>query len=293
MPGRLELPAPAKLNLCLRVVGRRADGYHELLSLFQPLALADRIILRRTAGPSLTLHCPDSDLDPGPGNLAFRAAELFYGRIGSPPGLEITLLKAIPVAAGLGGGSSDAAAVLKGANRLAGSPLKEAELAELGLELGADVPFFLAAGPAWARGVGEVLTPVTLPPFHYLLINPGFGVSTGWAFKELRMPLTPSRGLAKVEVPSLRGEGEGLYGPLRRLPNDLEPVVEKAWPVVARLKELLSGAGAKLARMSGSGPTVFGLFETEAEATRAAASLLKEAEDQDLPWRILLTRGLT
>jgi 4-diphosphocytidyl-2-C-methyl-D-erythritol kinase len=196
------------------------------------------------------------------------------------------------VAAGLGGGSSDAAVVLKGANWLAGGPLNGEELAELGLELGADVPFFLSSGPAWARGVGEILTPVNLPPFHYLLINPGFGISTKWAFRELRMPLTPSRGLAKVEVPVLGGRGEGLYGPLRRLPNDLEPVVEKARPVVARLKESLTGAGAKLARMSGSGPTVFGLFETEAEATRAAGSILKEAEDLDRPWRILLTRGL-
>ena len=102
MAGRLELQAPAKLNLCLKVLGRRADGFHELLSLFQPLALADRVVLQKTAEPSLSLECPDSDLDQGPGNLAFRAAVLFHERIGSEPRLEITLFKSIPVAAGLG-----------------------------------------------------------------------------------------------------------------------------------------------------------------------------------------------
>ena len=106
------------------------------------------------------------------------------------------------------------------------------------------------------------------------------------------MPLTPSRGLAKVEVPALKDRGEGLIGPLRRLPNDLEPAAERARPVVTRLKKSLAGAGAKLVRMSGSGPTVFGLFETEAEAARAAGSLLREAENPGRPWRILLTRGL-
>ena len=296
-PGRVAssdsaviLEAPAKINLCLRVIRRREDGYHEIESLFQPLELCDRLVLGPTQRPGVSLDCPGSDLPCDRRNLAFRAAELFLEEIGAGSGLSITLHKRIPIAAGLGGGSSDAAAVLKGADRLFGGGLSPERLARLALNLGADVPFFVQGGPAWARGVGEVLTPAALPKFHYVLVNPPFGVSAGWAYGALRKPLTLDRGLAKFSC--RKAVYDGLEDLAREeLVNDLEAVVAKAHPLVSRIREELVSAGAALAMMSGSGPTVFGLFGGAEEAEAAAARLGAVSTQEERPWRIILTRG--
>lgn len=264
----LVLAAPAKVNLFLRVLGRRPDGYHEIESLFAPISLSDRLSLTATAEPGVRLACPGSGLPEDESNLAFRAARLFLEAAGSDGGLDVILTKRIPVAAGLGGGSSDAAAVLRGANQLFGRPLSQSRLEELALRLGADVPFFIRGRPALARGVGELLEPVEVPPFHLALVNPGFEVSTAWVYGRLDRPLTGAPPL--VRMTGLKVES---FSEIEPLGNDLEAVVEEAFPVVRELRLGLLAAGANLARMSGSGPTVFGLFESRDQAERALASL--------------------
>ncbi|MBW1713877.1 MAG: 4-(cytidine 5'-diphospho)-2-C-methyl-D-erythritol kinase [Deltaproteobacteria bacterium] len=282
----MELVAPAKINLSLKVLGRQRDGYHQIESLFQPLDFGDKILLKRSSGGGLKLFCPNSDLPQDSANLAFRAAELFFEKTGITPGLEVTLDKNIPLAAGLGGGSSDAAAVLKGANHLFGRPFSKADLEKMGLSLGADVPFFIWARPAWARGVGHILSPASLPRFHYVLVNPGFQVSSAWAYAALRKPLTEAPAVDTI-VPLFIES----YQDLLPLANDLEPVVEKAWPIIAEVRQKLLASGAKLARMSGSGPTVFGLFEDDNQARTAARFLERHSLKMNRPWRIILTQG--
>ncbi len=278
----LRLSAPAKINLSLEVLGRRADGYHELSSLFLPVGLFDELVIDRS-DDGISLSVTGAGLPADESNLAWRAAAVFFEAAGLEPGLEIELTKNIPLAAGLGGGSSDAAAVLKGANRLYGSPFDDSELKRLALKLGADVPFFIDARPAWAGGVGERLTPIELPKYHFILVNPGFEVSTAWAYSRLQKPLTRPGATDTIVTPAI-----GSYQDLAPLANDLEPVVVERWPVVGRIRERLMEAGAKLSRMSGSGPTVFGLFETEAEAVSAEGRLKREGS-----WRVFLAQGLS
>ena len=287
----ITLKAPAKANLCLKIVRRREDGYHDIESLFQPLDLADTLIMGRTQRPGISLDCPGSDLPCDRRNLAYRAAELYLEKTGNGGGLSIILHKNIPIAAGLGGGSSDAAAVLKGADQLHGRRLSPGKLEKLGRELGADVPFFIRAVPAWAGGVGDVLVPATLPNFHYVLVNPGFPVSTAWVYGELRKPLTLSQGLDTFRARTAVYHG---WSDLAKedLVNDLEDVVEAAHPLVGLIRRELAAAGARLARMSGSGPTVFGLFESKKAALAAAERLKAFASGENRPWRIILTRGL-
>ena len=287
----ITLKAPAKVNLCLKVVRRREDGYHDIESLFQPLELCDTLILGRTQRPGVSLDCPGSDLPCDRRNLAYRAAELFLEKTGRDGGLSIILHKSIPLAAGLGGGSSDAAAVLKGADLLHGRRLTDRALEKLGRELGADVPFFIKAAPSWAGGVGDILRPARLPNFHYVLVNPGFEVATAWVYGALRKPLTLSRGLDTFRARTAVYDGWETLAQ-EDLVNDLETVVEKAHPLIGRIRQELISAGARLARMSGSGPTVFGLFEGEEEAREAAERMRKSSLRGDRPWRIILTRGL-
>ena len=278
----LAVRAPAKINLFLRVTGRRADGYHTLETLMHKVGLFDLLELRR-GGEGVHLHCPGADLPEDSGNLVHRAAELFLQtaaqRLGGPlPGVDIALFKNIPVAAGLGGGSSDAAATLKGLNRLFDAGLTEGELAALGLRLGADVPFFVADAPAaLAVGIGEILTPVApLTDCSVLLVNPGFAVSTRWVYQNFA--LTKNRkatNLKNLQESAVRLNRPGSTVAVKGLPaslhNDLESVTIARFPEIGRLKEELLARGAVAALMSGSGPTVFALFPDRqaAETCRA------------------------
>lgn len=272
----LAIEARAKVNLHLRVVGKRADGYHDLVTLFDRISLSDRLVLRE-AGRGVSLSV-DGPVPPGPENLAWRGASAALEAAGSSKGVELRLVKGVPAGAGLGGGSADCAAALVGTDRLLSLGLGESKLLALGRALGADVPFFvkgLLSGNdrfmAVGKGVGEVLEEVPAPPpLVYLLMNPGFEVSTAWVFQEGRFRLTPaeatgeivSRGIDGV-VPRTREEVLGL------LRNDLEQITAARHPEIgASLRDLLS-VGALGARMSGSGPTVFGLFATVGEAQRA------------------------
>jgi 4-diphosphocytidyl-2-C-methyl-D-erythritol kinase len=265
---RLSTLAPAKVNLVLRVGPLRADGYHGLASLMVPLDLGDEVEVRLSPrrGP-VTCRVPGHpDLD-GPANLAARAAEAFRRRFGVDRGVAVRIDKRTPVTAGLGGGSSDAAAVLRCLARACG--VRDASaLAALGLEIGSDVPFFLGPGPAWAGGRGERLTPATVPGLHLLLLyprDPALAIRASQAYRWL----DEARAGRRVPAPSRP------RGPFRTslVGNDLQAACVASHPALGGLLGMLSGAGAQVAIMSGSGPTVFGIFAGRAHALRAARTV--------------------
>jgi 4-diphosphocytidyl-2-C-methyl-D-erythritol kinase len=282
----LHLSAPAKLNLHLSVVGRRPDGYHLLDGVMVKLDLADELTLA-LSGPGLELTVSGLPAPTGRQNLVFQAAEAFYAATGFAEQATFRLKKCIPMAAGLGGGSSDAAAALTGLNRLYGSPLGEEALAALGLKLGADVPFFLSPWvAARSQGIGEVLSPGPEVPatWLFLLVNPGWPLSTAWVFKNLRLGLTTSpKGLINSAL------NAGSFAIDRLLYNDLESVVLPRFPEVKAIREQLLACGASGALMTGSGPTVFGIF-TRRDRLRRAGTVLKEFSHGK--WVVLETRRL-
>ncbi|WP_242395572.1 4-(cytidine 5'-diphospho)-2-C-methyl-D-erythritol kinase [Anaeromyxobacter oryzisoli] len=263
---RLHTIAPAKVNLVLRVGPARADGFHDILSLMVPLDLGDGVDVRVSARRGkVTCRVPGHpDLD-GPSNLAARAAEAFRARFGVERGIAIRIDKRTPVTAGLGGGSSDAAAVLRCLAR-AFRIRDAAALAEVGLSVGSDVPFFLGPGPAWAAGRGERLRPADVPRLDLVLVypeDPALAIRAGDAYRWL----DASRE-GRSPPPALRRPGR--FRP-SLLGNDLEPACLAERPALSPLLGLLVGSGATKAIMSGSGPTVFGLFRDRSAARRAAA----------------------
>jgi 4-diphosphocytidyl-2-C-methyl-D-erythritol kinase len=269
------LRAPAKINLSLRVVGRRGDGYHLLSTRMQKVGLYDELTFH-PARVGIELHCSGADLPQDAGNLVYRAAELFLaGNRERLPletrGVVIRLTKKIPVAAGLGGGSSDAAATLLGLNRLYQLESSPAALAAMGVRLGADVPFFLDPSPAvLATGIGELLHPV--PPLTdcwILLVNPGFSVSTHWVYQNFALTESDTSGsLQDFEDEIARTDAGGLFG---SAVNDLERVTLKQFPDLQRIKAGMLAQGADMSLMSGSGPTVFGVFTEQQKALAAHA----------------------
>ena len=271
---------PAKVNLYLKVLGRRPDGYHEMVTVMQPLTLADELLVSRAAG-GVSLICDHPGLPQGPENLVWRAAQLFFDALGTYPGVHLTLNKHIPVAGGLGGGSSDAAGTLLALNTLLGHPLDQGQLHGLAARLGADVPFFLGTGPAVARGVGDRLSPLKLPPYWYILANPGLTLSTRWVYENLVLAELEGR---EVLDPSRLDPGE----PALWVHNDLETVSLKHYPEIQGLLDLLQQVGARARGMSGSGPTVFGIFADRDSAWEAAQRLKKSFTGQ-----LWVTRGLT
>ena len=257
--------APAKVNLILDVLGKRPDGYHDVAMLMVRLSLHDRVHVALTSDDGMTVICPGLELSPGEDNIAVRAARLFLEHVGVRSGVAITIDKRIPAAAGLGGGSSDAAAVMLALNDLLGTGLPRSELQDLGKRLGADVPFFLAGETAaWATGIGERLESWRgLPPMWLVLVNPRFAVSTAWVYQNLR--LTHQRRATRIpRFPERVGDLVSL------LRNDLESVTSTRHPEINDIKTRLLAAGALGALMSGSGPTVFGVFADQPMAESAA-----------------------
>lgn len=272
----ITVQAPAKINLYLRVISRRPDGYHEIESLMQKVDLCDTLHLsRRRQG--ISLSCPGTDLPCDASNLAYRAARSFLGNMPQSVGVDIVLEKRIPVAAGLGGGSSDAAAVLIGLNKLLGGGLTDRQLMELARPLGADVPFFVGDfSAAWATGIGECLEAcMPLSGYWLVLVNPGFAVSTKWVYQNFALtthgnPFILGRvqpGAKKISLPH-PGKDISLY-------NDLESVTIKRYPEINTLKRKLIDMGALDSLMSGSGPTVFAVFDDK----RAAVDCLQQLQD--------------
>jgi 4-diphosphocytidyl-2-C-methyl-D-erythritol kinase len=250
-------PAPAKLNLFLHVTGRRADGYHDLQTLFQILDWGDELSFEINASGHVG-RCGNIAGVPEQEDICVRAAHLLKSRCGVTQGVQITLNKRIPMGAGLGGGSSDAATVLSVLNRLWSCGLSRRQLAELGLELGADVPVFVNGYSAWAEGRGEKLQAVTLGPRHYVLVFPEVSISTAEIFAH----------------PSLKRDSEPVeMSPDRLRPgrNDCTPVVLHLYPELRRLVEELSAWGEP--QMSGTGSTFFLSFDTKKNAIEAASEL--------------------
>jgi len=263
----LTLQAPAKVNYRLDVIRRRPDGYHDLRMVMQRVNLCDTITLTLTGTPDISVTCGKKGVPDGPGNIAWKAAKALLDLAQQGQGAIIDIVKNIPVAAGLGGGSSDAAAVLTGMNELLGLGLSDERLMEIGVTLGADVPFFIFRKTALAEGIGEQLTPMPAMPVAWaLLVNPGVHVSTAWVYRSLQ--LTNREGLAKL--PELFRSVEDICSIFS---NDLESVTIPAFPVIAEIKETMLREGAVGAMMSGSGPTVFGLFRDRESAERARTVL--------------------
>lgn len=270
---KILVKAPAKVNTLLRVLSGRPDGYHELEMVMVPLTLCDEIALTATAGGVAISIDGQADAGmSGEKNLACRAARAFIEAAGVDAGVNIELAKRVPVAAGLGGGSSDAAAVLRGLNALFGTNLPVDRLAGIGKALGADVPFFCHGRPAFVEGIGDRVSVYTsFPKSSYLLINPGFPVSTPWVYKQWDLQLTLKRPDARV-----RPLFQVFSDVIAFLHNDLEQVTIPAHPEIEVIKGALLKAGAAGALMSGSGPTVFGVFEDQEARDKAHARLSHE-----------------
>jgi 4-diphosphocytidyl-2-C-methyl-D-erythritol kinase len=265
--------APAKINLFLRVVGRRADGYHELDSVFVPISLSDRVRveMRSATARSITLRCDRNDIPAGERNLAWRAADAFLREFGLDAEVLIDLHKEIPAGAGLGGGSSDAGVVLRMMAAL--GRLEDAtRLGRVALGLGADVPFFLDPRIAHVGGIGERIAPLEQCARLWMVIAvPPVEVSTAEIFRRLR----PEQWSGPASRAHLRAITEGRITPAI-LQNDLAAVAMARYPQIARLRRALEEAGASAAAMSGSGGAVFGLFAGEEQAARAARALRAE-----------------
>jgi len=270
----IRLRAFAKINLGLKIVGKRPDGYHEIRTVFQTVALHDslEISLARRQG-RIFLECDDPAIPAGRGNLVYRACELWKQARKFRGGIRVRLAKRIPAGSGLGGASSDAAATLLGLERLTGNRMDAVEQLRLAAQLGSDIPFFLWGGRALGIGRGEEVFPLgDLPRRHCLIVFPGFGVSTAEAYREVgrlaRLRLTKPRHGPNMEFlgvrPPLPLEN---WGPAE---NDFERVVFARWPELAGLKRQLIRAGAEIASLTGSGSAVFALFDSAPKLVRAA-----------------------
>lgn len=270
----LKLKAMAKINLGLDVLRKREDGYHELRMIMQTIRLYDRVQLTVTEAPGIRVKTNLSFLPVNEDNLVYRAAKLLMEEFGVSKGIFINLEKHIPVAAGLAGGSSDAAAVLVGVNRLFGLGLSQEQLMERGVKLGADVPYCIMRGTALAEGIGEQLTALPAPPACYVLIaKPKIHVSTKFVYGNLRAN-------ELTEHPDIDGQIDALRsGNLKQLAdlmgNVLETVTIPAYPVIQEIKDEMKRMGAVNAMMSGSGPTVFGLYDDKIAARKAYEKLKK------------------
>ena len=269
--GSLTLPAPAKLNLFLHVLGQRADGYHELQTLFQLLDHGDELTLRVRDDGLVTLTTEPSL--PGVAaqeNLVYRAALALRAKYPGREGADIHLRKRLPLGAGLGGGSSDAATALVGLNRLWGLGLGPTALCTLGLPLGADVPVFIQGHSAWAEGIGERLTPVALPPAWYLVVRPDCEVATGTVFAHPQL----TRNTPAMKIRAFFGEGAG---------NDCAPVVEALYPQVRAARLWLERFAEP--RLTGTGACLFARFDTRGQAAALLAQL-------PAPWTGFVARGI-
>ncbi len=289
---RITVNAPAKINLSLDVTGRRPDGYHELRTVFQSIALSDTLTLERLQESGIRLMTDAENVPADEGNLAVRAAMLLFHAFSLPGGLSITLEKRIPVAAGLAGGSADAAGVLYAMNLLYGLEFSRTELEKFALILGSDVPFLLFGGSAYATGRGEALTPLPdLPVLPVILGNPGVPVSTKavfQAFDERGSEVHPDA--EAMAGAFFEEEGEARTKKILSLAgNTLEPVTASLVPAIAAIKAKCLEKGAFPALMSGSGGTVYAVYENAEKAQNSLSEL--RSEYPDAGW-ILTSTGI-
>jgi len=264
----LHLESPAKVNLRLEILKKREDGYHELRTLLQKISLYDtlHISLKKRKGISIKTNHPS--LPVGRRNLVYRAVQSLLKRSDHKDGIHIEIEKRIPLGAGLGGGSSNAATLLKALDQMLKLNLSQKELMEIGLGIGADVPFFIFEGAAIGSGIGERLKKIELPVLWYVLIYPNFEVSTRWAYENFILKKTRFH----FNIDKFLKTSEGIS---HILWNDLEEVVSRKYPHIKMMKKIFTSTKALGTLMTGSGPTVFGIFKKEGEALEAYKKVKK------------------
>ena len=276
--------AYAKINIGLDVLRRREDGYHELKMIMQTVDICDDLLFERTAQPGIVIRTDHEELPVDGNNLIYKAADLLFQEKGITEGVKITLTKRIPIAAGMAGGSSDAAAAMHGLNELFRMGYSIRELQEFGVKLGADIPYCLVGGTMLSEGIGEILTPLPTPPECFLVVaKPDINVSTGFVYGNLHAESLTYHPDIDGMVEALRAGN--LSGITDRLGNVLETVTIKEYPVIEEIKELLRKMEAENALMSGSGPSVFGIFKKKETAESAARAV----EERQLAKQIFVT----
>ncbi|MCR4430213.1 MAG: 4-(cytidine 5'-diphospho)-2-C-methyl-D-erythritol kinase [Tepidanaerobacteraceae bacterium] len=271
---KLDMDARAKINLTLDVLYRRPDGYHEVEMIMQSIALKDRLTIELMPPGSIEVCCNNSELLCDESNLAYKAAKLMIEEYNLDAGVKVALEKNIPLAGGLAGGSADAAAVILGMNELFDLKISTEKLMMLGKTIGADVPFCIHGGTALARGIGEMITPLKpVKGLGLLLIKPPYAVSTKQVYSRLDVKNIKTRPDTPAMIQKILREDMGAMA--KGLCNVLEEVTFKLYPELARIKRELVENGAMGSLMSGSGPTVYGVFETPGDAKKAAAKMIR------------------
>ena len=270
----MRLRAMAKINLGLDVIRKREDGYHEVRMIMQTIRMYDVLDIRKkqNLGISLSTNLPYVPSDER--NLVYKAAKLLMDEFDIKEGLSMRLSKSIPVAAGMAGGSSDAAAAFVGVNRLFRLGLSQEELMERAVRIGADVPYCIMRGTALAEGIGEKLTPLSAMPEGYVLIGkPGINVSTKTAYENLKLDAVEKRPDIDGMIQDI--QNKDLYSMTEKMVNVFEPGLMEKYPVIREIRDFMEERGALKAMMSGSGPTVFGIFDSKEKMNAAAAALRK------------------
>lgn len=271
----MEVKANAKVNLTLDILGKREDGYHEVSMVMQEIPLCDTIQLKKADNISLTCNVPYIPCDSR--NLVYKAAAAFFRYTDVKGGVKMHLEKTVPSGAGLGGGSGDAAAVVKALNQMYKTKLNHSQMASICAGLGADVPFFITGGTCLAEGIGEILTPLpALPKCYMVLAKPPFSINTKWAYQNLRLDKIERRPDTKTVLQAL--EAGDLCTVAENMENVFESVVAPRYPLIHIYKTIMVRNGALCSLMSGSGSTVFGLFDIRKKAQKCYERLRKKAE---------------
>lgn len=272
---RLELKAYAKVNLGLDVIRKREDGYHELRMIMQTVDLYDTLTLEKTEAEGISMTCNVEGLPCDESNLVYKSAKLMFEEYKLPGGIRMHLEKRIPMAAGMAGGSTDAAAVFNGMNKLYDLNISRERLCELGVKIGADVPYCIVGGTALSEGIGEVLTRLpNVPDCVVLIAKPDFDVSTKYVFENLHAnSLTYHPDIDAMTEAIRNGD---LPGIIKVMDNVLETVTEAKYTEITSIKNVMKEHGAMRAMMSGSGPTVFGLYEDKKAAEEAAKAIREQ-----------------
>lgn len=279
---RVKVDSLAKVNLYLEIKKKRSDGYHEIETLFQRVNLHDTILIEKTHKTDIQITCNHPAVPIDATNLAYRAAELLFRETGIKVGLKINIDKVIPVAAGLGGGSSNAASVMQAVNNMCNLGFTKEKLLELGSKLGADVPFFLLDEPcALGCGKGDVLEPIkNVPTYWYVIIYPKIHVSSKWAYEHFKLSLTKKKPGATIFIRALKSANLQEIAPV--LYNDLASVVGASHKEVQSAEKALRTAGIKAVLLSGSGPCVFGICQTKEEAEVVKERVSKKMGDTSI-----------
>lgn len=282
---KLQLKAYGKINLGLDVIRKRPDGYHDLDMIMQMVDVYDDVIIEKKAGEEIVVKADAAVLSNGKDNLAYMAAKMLLDEFGIKSGVEITIHKRIPIAGGMAGGSSDCATTLIGINEMFNLGLSKKQLMERGVKLGADVPYCVLGGTAIARGIGEVLTPLPTPPqCHVIIAKPPISVSTAYVYGHIRPDEITKR--PDIEQMTLAIKEQDLNKLSDLLYNVMEEVTVSEYPVIEKLKSIMLENGALNSIMSGSGPTVFGLFDDREKAQAA----MKALDSKELTEQLYLTK---